>query len=215
MLGALIFDLDGVITAASAEYHYLSWRRLADEEGIAFTRADGEHLRGVNRSESLSRFLNGRAITPTQEQDYLQRKQRYYLELLEQMTPDDRLPGVAALLDQARTAGVKLAVASASRNVRAVLRKLRLDDYFDVIADPSCVVNPKPAPDIFVWTAGYLRVSVRDVVVLEDSAESVRTARSAGFRTVGIGVASADLTVYDLSDVDLDRLAALCASGLT
>lgn len=210
MLSALIFDLDGVITAASAEFHYLSWRRLADEEGIAFTRADGEHLRGINRSESLTRFLNGHTVTATQRQDYLQRKQRYYLELLQQMTAADRLPGVAALLDQARSAGVKLAVASASRNVRAVLQKLQLDDYFDVIGDPSCVVNPKPAPDIFLWTAGYLRVSVREVVVLEDSAESVRTAIDAGFRTVGVGVASADLMVYDLSDINLDRLAALC-----
>ncbi|TVR22799.1 MAG: beta-phosphoglucomutase [Anaerolineaceae bacterium] len=210
MLSALIFDLDGVITAASAEFHYLSWRRLADEEGIAFTRADGEHLRGINRAESLTRFLNGHTVTATQRQDYLQRKQRYYLELLQQMTAADRLPGVAALLDQARSAGVKLAVASASRNVRAVLQKLQLDDYFDVIGDPSCVVNPKPAPDIFLWTAGYLRVSVREVVVLEDSAESVRTAIDAGFRTVGVGVASADLMVYDLSDINLDRLAALC-----
>ena len=45
---ALIFDLDGVITD-TAEYHYRAWKRLADEAGIPFTRADNEFLRGVSR----------------------------------------------------------------------------------------------------------------------------------------------------------------------
>jgi beta-phosphoglucomutase-like phosphatase (HAD superfamily) len=53
---AFIFDLDGVITDTS-EFHYLGWKRLADEEGIPFTRADNENLRGVSRRESLKRML--------------------------------------------------------------------------------------------------------------------------------------------------------------
>ena len=45
---ALIFDMDGVITD-TAEYHYLSWKRLADEEGYSFSREDNDHLRGMTR----------------------------------------------------------------------------------------------------------------------------------------------------------------------
>ena len=48
---AVIFDLDGVITD-TAEYHFLSWKRLADEEGLPFSREDNEQLRGVSRRDS-------------------------------------------------------------------------------------------------------------------------------------------------------------------
>lgn len=60
---AFIFDLDGVITD-TAEFHYLAWKRLADEEGIIFTREDNEQLRGVSRRESLNRMLKGRPVEP-------------------------------------------------------------------------------------------------------------------------------------------------------
>ena len=57
-LKAVIFDLDGVITDTS-EYHYRAWKRLADEEGILFTRDDNEKLRGVSRNECLKILLKG------------------------------------------------------------------------------------------------------------------------------------------------------------
>lgn len=212
-LDALIFDLDGVITATSAEYHYQSWQQLADEENIPFSRVDNERLRGVNRMESLERFLNGLPITPAQRQDYLQRKQRYYMALLEGMTPDDRLPGVLGLIESARSAGLKLAVASASRNAHSVLQKLDLHPYFDVISSPECVANPKPAPDVFLWVAGYLQARVAHTVILEDSVESIATANSAGFWTVAVGVGqgnhNAHLTVPDLTYLSLEHLTRL------
>ena len=59
---AFIFDLDGVITDTS-EFHYQAWQRLADEEGIPFSRAENEKLRGVSRRESLNLMLKGRVIS--------------------------------------------------------------------------------------------------------------------------------------------------------
>jgi beta-phosphoglucomutase-like phosphatase (HAD superfamily) len=53
---AVIFDLDGVIVSTD-EYHYLSWKRLADEAGIDFDRKINEKLRGVSRMESLAIIL--------------------------------------------------------------------------------------------------------------------------------------------------------------
>jgi beta-phosphoglucomutase len=55
-----IFDLDGVLTD-TAEYHYLAWKRLANQEGLPFSRSDNERLRGVSRRESLMLILQGRA----------------------------------------------------------------------------------------------------------------------------------------------------------
>ena len=53
---ACIFDLDGVIVD-TAKYHYLAWKRLADDLGINFTEKDNERLKGVSRMASLEIIL--------------------------------------------------------------------------------------------------------------------------------------------------------------
>jgi len=192
---ALIFDLDGVITD-TAEYHYQSWKRLAEEEGIAFTREDNDQLRGVSRRESLNRMLNGRPIDESTAQDWMTRKNRYYLEFLQHLTPDDCLPGVAEFLDSAQSIGLKMGIGSASRNAHAVLERLQLAERFDVIGDGHSVVNTKPAPDLFTWVAGGLEARVVETAVFEDAEAGIEAALNAGFWTVGIG--TADVTAAHL-----------------
>lgn len=201
MIKALIFDLDGVITD-TAEFHYLGWKRLADEENIPFTREDNEQLRGVSRRESLNRMLKGRDITEEQAQEWMTRKNNYYLSYLEDITPANRLPGVTDFLEQARAAGLKLAIGSASRNAKNVLKRLELLDVFDVIGDGHSVVNTKPAPDLFVWVAGGLGISVPEGVVFEDAEAGVDAALNAGFWTVGIGNANVDHAHLHLQDLN-------------
>ncbi len=198
---AFIFDLDGVITD-TAEYHFLAWKRLADEEGIPFTRQDNEALRGVSRRESLNRMLKGRPIDEATAQNYMQRKNDYYVASLDQITPANVLPGALNLLDEARAAGIKTGIGSASKNARPVLEKLGILDYFDAIGDGYSVVNSKPAPDLFIWTAGRLDVSPTQAVVFEDAEAGVSAALAGGFWAVGIGTADvgkAHLVRPDLS----------------
>jgi beta-phosphoglucomutase len=199
---AFIFDLDGVITD-TAEYHFRSWKRLADEEGIPFTRQDNEALRGVSRRESLNRMLKGSPIDEATAQAWMERKNGYYMALLNDITPDDVLPGALRLLDEARTSGIKTAIASASKNARPVLEKLNILDKFDAIGDGYSVVNTKPAPDLFVWTAGRLGVSPTQGVVFEDAEAGVAAALTGGFWAVGVGTAEvqrAHITMPDLTD---------------
>ncbi|MBC8098940.1 MAG: beta-phosphoglucomutase, partial [Armatimonadetes bacterium] len=177
-LRAFIFDLDGVITD-TAEYHYLAWKRLADEEGYPFTRHDNEQLRGVSRSESLLRLLKGRTLPEATFQEHLDRKNRYYQAYLETITAADCLPGVTRFLEQTQAAGIKIGLGSASRNARPVLDKLGLTAMFGVIGDGYSVVNPKPAPDLFVWVAGGLGVTVDQAVVFEDAEAGVNAALAA------------------------------------
>src|SRR6266700_1221482 len=125
---AIIFDLDGVLTDTS-EYHYLSWKRLADEEGIPFTRQENdEHLRGVSRKESLTYLLKGRKVSDAQFQDMMERKNRYYTEMIKNMTPKDLVEGGRQLLEEIRQAGIKVAVASGSKNAHTVLDLLQIND---------------------------------------------------------------------------------------
>jgi beta-phosphoglucomutase len=183
----IIFDLDGVLTDTS-EYHYLAWKRLADEEGIPFTRQDNdEHLRGVSRRESLMYILRGRNVSEAQIQEMMDRKNRYYNEMIKSMTPQDLVAGGRDLLREVREAGIKVAIASGSKNCRTVLEHLEIMDYLDGVADGYSVVNSKPAPDLFVYAAGLVQVPTPDCLGVEDADAGIEAIKTAGMQALGIG----------------------------
>ncbi|HLG62151.1 MAG TPA: beta-phosphoglucomutase [Ktedonosporobacter sp.] len=184
---AILFDLDGVITDTS-EYHYQAWKRLADDEGIPFTHEENDaHLRGVGRRDSLLYLIRGRQYSEEQIQEMMDRKNRYYVELIHNMSPKDVVEGGTALLEEIRQAGIKTAIASSSKNSRTVLELLKLIPYFDGIADGYSVVNGKPAPDIFVYAAGLVGIPAADCLGIEDAAAGVEAIKNAGMQAVGIG----------------------------
>lgn len=189
LIRAFIFDLDGVITD-TAEFHFLAWKQLADEEGIPFTREDNEQLRGVSRRESLNRMLKGRPIDEATAQAWMERKNDYYRKFLETITPENVLPGVPHFLNEAKDAGIKLGIGSASKNAQDVLARLQLLAIFDAIGDGYSVINTKPAPDLFIWVAGRLNVPPNEAVVFEDAEAGVDAALAGGFYAVGIGTAN-------------------------
>lgn len=202
---AFLFDLDGVITD-TAEYHYLAWKRLAVEEGLDFTREDNEALRGVSRRESLRRLLKGKVIDETTAQTWMARKNDYYVAYLDRVNPADLLPGVAELLDEARAASIKCAVASASKNAHVVLERLNVLDRFDAVGDGYSVVNTKPSADLFVWTAGRLGVYPPQAVIFEDAEAGIDAGLKGGFWTVGIGSAGVERAHVRLPNLEGIRL---------
>src|SRR4030095_130350 len=208
-----IFDLDGVITD-TAEYHYRGWKRLADEEGIPFSREDNEHLRGVARRESLMLILKERVYPEEKIQEMMERKNDYYLAFIREITPRDLLPGAKELLEEIRAASLKNALGSASKNAGEVIERLGIRDLFDAISDGFSVERQKPAPDLFLHTAAQLGLSPAECVVVEDAAAGIEAARAGGFRSIGLGpeerVGEADTIFPDLSEVRLaDLLRAL------
>jgi beta-phosphoglucomutase len=201
-----IFDLDGVLTD-TAEYHYQGWQRLADELGIPFDRTRNEALRGVSRRRSLELLLDGRTYPEAQMLELMERKNRYYQELLKQVTPEGLLPGARNLLSEVRAAGRKIAIGSASKNAREVVQRLQIASDIDALADGYSVVRPKPAPDLFVYAAGLIRVCVHECVVFEDAEVGVVAAKTAGMYAVGLGpaerVGQADLVLPNLAGVTM------------
>lgn len=212
-LHALIFDLDGVI-ADTASYHFESWRQIAAEEGLAFDWQLNERLRSLSRRASLEIILaeNGRAVDEAQMADLLARKNRVYLALLEQMDARALLPGVAALIAEARAAGMQMAVASASRNAVAVLRRTGVHEAFDAVVDSTSGLPSKPAPDLLLRAAQELGVAPGRCAVLEDAAVGIDAALAAGMWTIGLGpqerVGHAHVRLDSLHDVTLAALLA-------
>ncbi len=200
----VIFDLDGVLTDTS-EFHYLGWKRLADEEGLAFDREANEALRGVSRRDSLRRLLGDRTVPETQFQAMMDRKNQYYLELIRTITPEHLLPGVKNLLEELRSAGLRVAIGSASKNAQEVVQRLGISHYIDAIADGHCVLHSKPAPDVFLYAANQLGLPSAACVVVEDAASGIEAALRADMWAVGLGpvdrVGAAHVVLPNLADI--------------
>jgi beta-phosphoglucomutase len=206
---AVIFDLDGVITD-TAEFHYLGWQRLADEEGIPFDRGANEALRGLSRRESLLAMLGERVVPDAQLLEWMERKNDYYVASLGDMGPEDALPGAVELIEDARSRGLKVAIGSSSKNARLVLDKLGLSDAFDAVADGNSVERAKPAPDLFLAAADLLGVGPEECIVVEDAESGVDAALAAGRTAVGVGpadrVGHAHHRFDNTADIDLDEV---------
>ncbi len=208
-LRALIFDLDGVI-ADTISLHYDSWVRLAADMNRTFTPEAYEPMLGLPRRASLELFMEGEPLDETTARDLMARKNAYFLERLENMTPADAAPGVADLIHEGRAAGLKIALGSSSQNARRVLAKVGLLDHFDVIGDGLTVKYTKPAPDIYLWVAQQLNITPPEAVVFEDSGAGIEAGLAGGFWVVGLGAAhltgAAHIVLPSLAGMTLAKL---------
>lgn len=185
---ACLFDLDGVIID-TARYHYRAWRELADMLGFVFTEQHNERLKGVSRMRSLEILLEigGLHLDAKQMQALAEKKNKRYLELVMQMKPDEILPGALEFLSACRTAGMKVALCSASKNAPAILQHMNITHHFDAVIDGNLVRQTKPDPEVFLLGALALSVAPQDCVVFEDAEAGICAGRRAGMFCVGIG----------------------------
>ncbi|MCK7542123.1 MAG: hypothetical protein MZV63_70210 [Marinilabiliales bacterium] len=91
------------------EFHYLAWKRLADQLGIKFTEEDNERLKGVSRMDSLEIILEiGQLnLSSDQKNEYAALKNQWYVNYISRMTPDEILPGSREFLEELRAAGIR------------------------------------------------------------------------------------------------------------
>lgn len=206
---AVIFDLDGVITD-TAHYHYLAWKRLAESVGVHFDEAFNEHLKGVDRMGSLDLILGDAAhnYSAQQKLEMADAKNRHYQELISTMSEADLLPGAVEALAAVRKAGLRIGLASVSKNAFTVLEHLGIRGRFDYVVDAATIANSKPHPEIFLTAAERLGVAPADCLGVEDAVAGVASIKSAGMYALGVGSASvltqADRVIPGLDHFRLD-----------
>lgn len=209
-----IFDLDGVIVD-TAKYHYLAWKKLANELGFEFTKEQNELFKGVSRKRCLEILLDIGDVEATQEQfeRWMAEKNEDYLSYIEDMDESEILPDVKKILDYLKDKKVPLALGSASKNAKPILEKVKLLPYFDAIVDGTDVAKAKPDPEVFLIAAKKLDAKPEDCIVFEDAVAGIEAANNAGMISIGIGdaktLSEADYVFKDFTEISIEFLAGL------
>ena len=218
-LRAVIFDFDGLI----ADTEWPEYRSVAEQferHGLTFPPEDWVGVIGSSWDVDWLGDLEARLGRPVDRDAVVLHRRRLLGGFLAELAV---LPGVVALLEAARAAGLGTAVASSSPRswVEPHLERFGLREHFDVVRTRDDVALAKPAPDLFLAACRALGVEPAEAVVLEDSAHGATAARAAGVRCVVVpnrltvlsDLSHADLRRDTFLDLALDDLAALCAAS--
>lgn len=222
-LRAAIFDVDGVLVASP---HERAWREAlagyADPAGFT-TEFYQAYVAGKPRMDGARAALErlGGPDAVARADDYAEAKQA----LIDRLIADgefDAFPDAMRLAAALDAAGLKLALASSSKNADAMLRQLSLPDgrnllsIFDADLSGREVPRGKPDPALFLLAAEALGVPPAECLVVEDATAGVQAARTGGMASVGIArlgdepllkAAGADLVVTSLDQLDVPALA--------
>ncbi len=238
-LEGIILDLDGVITQ-TARLHFLAWKETFDEYLRLRERRNKEPFReftheqdylpyvdGKPRYEGVRSFLKSRGIeieqgTPSDTPDKEtvcglgNKKNLKFNQILKKEKPQV-FPGTLKFIESAKGRGLKVGVASSSKNCKGILESCGLLSLFGVIVDgvvsEELSLKGKPHPDIFITVARRLGVRPSNCVVVEDAVSGVSAGRRGGFGLVaGVArkdnaqdllTAGADIALEDLEYLDL------------
>ncbi|HEM3588746.1 TPA: beta-phosphoglucomutase [Streptococcus suis] len=189
MFKGALFDLDGVI-ADTAPLHFDAWKQIIFEHfKVNIPDTIEEKIKGVSREDSLRiilEFLNI-SISDCDFINLCEEKNKIYVESLEKLTPSYILPGIETFIQDLQNNGIKLALASSSKNGPFILKKLGLDSFFGAIANPEDITNGKPAPDIFLAAAKSIHCGAEECIAIEDSVAGVTAINSANMFSVAVG----------------------------
>ena len=234
-LQALIFDVDGTI-ADTEEVHRQAFNAAFLAMDLRWNWSAGEYMELLKVSggpERLAHYISGLRVKAEERQRLAglvaaihREKTRLYYELISDGRAAAR-PGVARLMNEAREAGVKLALAATSTtaNVEALVSAVlgpKALGWFSAVASADDVPHKKPAPDLYLRILGTLRLPASECAAIEDSENGVRAARAAGLFTIATpsrwtatqNFSAAELVQHSLDEppLSLARIAVLHAA---
>jgi beta-phosphoglucomutase len=210
-IDAVVFDLDGVITD-TAHYHFLAWKKLADELEIPFNETFNEELKGINRMSSLELILQKgnkqNSYTASEKEEMAERKNKHYQEFLKDLTPNDILPGIVNLIANIKRDGLPIGVASVSKNAQTVLKALKLEESFDYVVDAATIKKSKPDPEIFLAACTKLEALPERSIGIEDALAGIDAIKASNMFAVGVGgvLTKADYRVDTTEELQWSKL---------
>lgn len=219
---AAIFDVDGVLVASP---HERAWREALEgyaDPSFFTTEFYQAHVAGKRRLDGALAALEGLGVpnAAMYAEEYAEQKQAIIDSLIERGC-FNAFPDAVRFATGLNAAGLKLALASSSKNADAMLERLNLPDgrtllsIFDADMSGCEVLRGKPDPALFLLAADAINMPAMECVVVEDAPAGVRAAHAGGMTSLGIArlhdealleEAGADLVVDSLDKVDIPAM---------
>lgn len=197
-LQALLFDVDGTLADTERDGHRVAFNRAFAEAGLDWEWSEemyGQLLAVTGGKERIRYYLdkfNTAFPRPDDLDGFIaglhKAKTVHYVQMLSEGLIPLR-PGVKRLIEEAKAAGLRLAVATTTtpENVSALLVNALAPDamsWFEVIAAGDVVPAKKPAPDIYTWAMEKMALSPEQCMAFEDSHNGIRSSLGAGLKTI-------------------------------
>lgn len=218
-LEALIFDVDGTL-ADTEEAHRQAFNDAFLAHGLDWDWSPALYsdlLAVTGGKERMARHIESLPVSRAGKDRLVQRIALIHgtkTELFAQCVRRGKIalrPGVARLIDEARAAGIRLAIASTTTpaNVHALLAATlgpAAVSWLSVMATGDMVRNKKPAPDIYHLALETLGLAPGSCVAVEDSQVGVRAAKAAGLFTIATPTQWTSKQSFHEADLALDSL---------
>lgn len=213
MIEAVIFDMDGVLID-SEPLHF-----KVDEMVLKLLQVD----KGKYYLERFVGYTNPAMWKIIKEENQLEQSIEALIELQMRIKLDFleksnymAIDGVLELLNKIQAKKIPLAIASSSPRIfiEAVIEKIQIEKYFQIVVSGEEVPESKPAPDVFLKAAELLGVQPENCLIIEDSKSGTIAAKSAGMKCIGFqnpnsgnqDLSRADLIVKNFNDVDFTKI---------
>ncbi len=179
---AFLFDLNGTVID-DMYYHAEAWFDILNNDlGAGLTWEEVKVQMYGKNDELLIRIFGDNHFSQERIKELSVEKERRYQQAY--LPKLKMMEGLQQLLDQSKTAGIKMAIGSAAIpfNIDFVLTNLKLYKYFPVVVSADDVLISKPHPETFLKCAELLGVEAKDCIVFEDAPKGVESAYNAGMR---------------------------------
>lgn len=214
MFNSVIFDMDGVIIDSEPFYRKVQ-EEMCENLRLPPFKEEGNRFVGAPDKAIWSHVRKKYGLEHAVEELVEMQRNRYMNYLLSRKN-EKAIPGAIELIEDLYQNKIKLAVASSASNeiVCAVLNMLNLQRFFPVKATIDDVKNGKPFPDLFLYAARAMNTTPEKCIVIEDSENGVKAARSAGMKCIGFNnwnssgqdLSCANMIVNSLSDLSYEAL---------
>lgn len=214
MLKAVIFDMDGVLIDSEPLY-MRGWQQAVKEYGGIMDTVYYNQISGSSKEYQADKVIKDFNIKNCNPSELSLKVMSYKDKIIEEEGLE-LIPYVKELIIDLTNNGIQLAIASSSyvEEIENVVKTFDFSQYFSVILSGQQVVNPKPAPDIFIKTREELGVSNDESVIIEDSFNGVVAAKKAnipviGFENVNFGnqdLSYADARIKSFKDINYEYI---------
>lgn len=215
MFEAVIFDMDGILID-SEPLHIQLEEEIFKEIGANVSFEEHISFVGTTSHYMWEYVINKYNIPHTVEELVEMDRKRYFDYISKNDDAIKPIEGVDKLVRELYSKKVKLAVASSSpiKVIKLVVKRLKLESYFDELVSGDFVKRSKPHPDIFIYAAEKLLVEPERCLVIEDSNKGVLAAKSAGMKVVGFinpnsgnqDINMANMVIRSFSELNYEKL---------